>query len=189
VPISASAPPVINLEKDSEILHSATAVTEAIAQVAGAISFDYAQRDPVLLVVMNGGLWFAGQLMSHLRFPLQIDYCHVTRYRGTTGGGALAWLARPSLALCDREVVVIDDILDEGHTLQAIVDDVRSQGAASVKTAVLVEKHHSRKAYLGMRPDYCALSVPDRYVFGAGMDYQHYWRNLSEIRTLKQPAS
>lgn len=189
MPTSALAPPLHILEKDSEVLHSAATVAEAIAQVGVAISLDYAQRDPVLLVVMNGGLWFAGQLMSHLNFPLQIDYCHATRYRGTTSGGALEWLARPSQTLCDREVVVIDDILDEGHTLQAIVDDVRSQGASSVKTAVLVEKHHSRKAYVDMRPDYCALSVPDRYVFGAGMDCQHYWRNLSEIRALKQPAS
>lgn len=174
-----------NLESGSEILHSADAVAKSIQQVGLALSRDYAQRDPLLLVVLNGGLWFAAQLMSHLSFPLQMDYCHATRYRGATTGGELQWIVQPRQTLSERDVIVIDDILDEGHTLNAITHYVNTQGAASVATAVLVEKCHDRKVHPSTKPDYCALRVPDRYVFGAGMDYQNYWRNLPEIRALK----
>ena len=174
-----------DLEKSSEILHSADAVAQSIQKVGHALSRDYAQRDPLLLIVLNGGLWFAGQLMSHLSFPLQMDYCHATRYRGATTGGGLQWIVHPRQNLSERDVIVIDDILDEGHTLNAITHYVNMQGAASVTTTVLVEKSHDRKLHPAMKPDYCALTVPDCYVFGAGMDYQDYWRNLPEIRALK----
>lgn len=82
-------------------------------------------------------------------------------------------------------MLIIDDILDEGHTLAAIVEYCRDAGAENVYTAVLLDKQHDRKAYPGMRADFTGLDVEDRYIFGYGLDYKGYWRNAAGIFALK----
>lgn len=91
----------------------------------------------------------------------------------------------PMIEFRDRPVLIIDDILDEGHTLAAIIDYCREQGAASVQCAVLVDKQHERKARPDLKADYVGLEVEDRYIFGYGMDYQGYWRNAPGIYAVK----
>jgi hypoxanthine phosphoribosyltransferase len=100
-------------------------------------------------------------------------------------GGELHWKALPQLALLDRTVLVVDDILDEGHTLQAILNAIKAQGAEQVYTAVLLDKQHERKANPDYKPDFVGLTIPDRYVFGYGMDYKEYWRNAPGIYAVK----
>jgi hypoxanthine phosphoribosyltransferase len=128
---------------------------------------------------MNGGVVPFGRLVSRMDFPLQLDYCHATRYRGDTQGGDLHWLKEPSESLTDRAVLIVDDILDEGYTLQALTEACAVQGAASVHTAVLAVKRHDRG--VGLQADFWALEVEDRYVFGYGMDYKDYLRNAPGI--------
>lgn len=164
----------------SELLHDAAAVEAAIGRMAGEITAKLAERRPIVLSVMVGGLIPAGLLLPKLDFPLEIDYCHATRYRGATTGGDLIWIARPQIDLTDREVLIVDDILDEGHTLAQIIDDVRMQGARAVYTAALVNKRHDRR-FNGLKADFVGLDVDDRYVFGAGMDYKGWFRNLPGI--------
>ena len=175
---------LLSVKDNADCLFSGEAVRDAIRQQAERITQDYQDKHPVLVVVMNGGLVFAGQLVTHLDFPLELDYCHATRYRGDTRGAEIAWLARPQTTLRGRHVIIVDDILDEGHTLQCLVDEFTAAGAASVRSAVLLEKLHTRKATPGMVPDYCELKAPDRYLFGFGMDYHHYWRNSDGIYAL-----
>jgi hypoxanthine phosphoribosyltransferase len=148
--------------------------------MAGEIAQRIGAADPLLLCVMTGGLVPASELFTRLDFPLQLDYLHATRYQGTRGGAELKWVARPSQALRGRTVLVVDDILDEGLTLAAILAYCREQGAAAVYSAVLVEKLHQRKAS-GLRADFVGVQVEDRYVFGYGMDYHGYWRNVRGI--------
>ena len=105
---------------------------------------------------------------------------HATRYRGDVRGQELEWIARPRTPLEGRTVLVLDDILDEGVTLAAILEDCRAQGARAVHSAVLVDKRIGRPRTLE-RADFTGLSVPDRYVFGFGMDYRGYLRNLPAI--------
>lgn len=136
---------------------------------------------PLCFCVMNGGLITTGHLLTRLGFPLEIDYLHATRYRGETSGGDLFWRVSPERPMKGRHVVVIDDILDEGTTLAAILKYCREAGAASVSSAVLVDKLHDRKAVPGLKADFCGLEVEDRYVFGFGMDYKGYWRNAPGI--------
>jgi hypoxanthine phosphoribosyltransferase len=138
----------------------------------------------LLLVVMNGGLIPAGHLCTRLQFPFQLDYLHATRYSGTTRGGDLHWIARPRFPVTDRVVLVIDDIFDEGTTLAAIVAELWHNGAREVYSAVLVDKYHTRKTP-GLKVDFIGLEVPDRYVFGCGMDYHEYWRNLPAIYAVR----
>ena len=169
----------------AELLHDEAAVDAALAGMARQIEARLAGSCPLVLTVMVGGLVAAGKLLPKLGFPLQVDYIHATRYRGETRGGELAWLARPQQVLKDRVVLIIDDILDEGNTLAGIIEDCRAQGAREVYTAVLVNKLHDRR-YQNLQADFYGLDVPDRYVFGAGMDYKGYLRNAPGIYAARE---
>lgn len=169
--------------READCLYDRKQVEAAIATMAQAISSDLANSNPLVLTVMSGGLVPAGYLLSHLDFPLQIDYIHASRYRGATAGGELEWRVTPRFALEDRHVLIVDDILDEGLTLQAIIDACHNAGAASVRSAVLVRKQHERN--IGIEADYVGLEVEDRYVFGFGMDYHEYLRNAPGIYAVK----
>lgn len=171
--------------RDSEELYSAEAVGRALDGLAEAISARLAGADPLVLVVMNGALIPAGQLLIRLSFPFQIGYLHATRYRGDTRGGTLHWLARPTVAVRNRVVLVVDDIFDEGTTLKAIVQEMWATGAQEVLSAVLVNKIHNRKV-ADFNVDFVGLEVADRYVFGCGMDYKEYLRNLPGIHALRE---
>ncbi|MGM0703474.1 MAG: hypoxanthine-guanine phosphoribosyltransferase [Pseudomonadota bacterium] len=156
-------------------------VERALDRMADEITQDLGDRLPVFYCVMNGGLITTGHLLTRLGFPLEVDYLHATRYRGGIRGGELFWRVSPEIPMAGRHVVIVDDILDEGATLAAILDYCREAGAASISTAVLVDKRHDRKAVPGLEADYCSLEVADRYVFGFGMDYKGYWRNAPGI--------
>lgn len=158
-------------------------VQEAIDRIAQDITRDYKDRNPLLLCVMNGGLIFTAELLLRLPFALQYDYIHATRYAGQTRGGELNWIAESNIALQQRHVLIIDDINDEGLTMAAIVKHCREQNPLSVKTVVLVDKLHDRKQ--GEPADYQGLTVEDRYVFGYGMDYKGYLRNVPGIYAVK----
>jgi hypoxanthine phosphoribosyltransferase len=170
--------------RDADIVHAPEQVTLAFETMGRTISGALRGRNPLVLAVMLGGMIPTARLLSRLDFPLDIDYVHATRYRGATRGRDLVWLARPTTPLDDRVVLVVDDIFDEGLTLAAILDDCRARGAAEVLSAVLVDKAHERKAAL-KRADFTGLTVPDRYVFGCGMDYHGHFRNLRGIYAVK----
>ena len=142
-------------------------------------------RNPLIYAVMNGGLVLAGRLLPRLPFPLELSYLHATRYGHALQGTLLDWRVRPTHDLRGRTILVLDDILDEGHTLAAIIDYLKAEGAREVFSAVLVHKTHARKAYTGMRADFTGLDVADRFLFGSGMDYKGYWRNAPGIYALK----
>ncbi len=170
--------------EQAELIHDEQTVARAVREMAGCIGADLAGADPLVLCVMNGGLAPTAMLMPHLRFPWKLDYLHATRYREATRGTELVWQRTPAQSLAGRHLLVIDDILDEGHTLDAILRYCEAQEPASLRAAVLTQKEHGR----GVRPpiDYIGLSVPDRYVFGCGMDYRGYWRNLPAIYALPE---
>lgn len=169
----------------SEVVCDAASVSAAYDRLAQAITRDYAGRHPLILAVMIGGLQPTAELTGRLRFPFQLDYLHATRYRGATTGGGLVWKRRPDVAIEGREVLVVDDILDEGHTLVAIREALVAMKPASLRVAVLADKKHDRRAP-GAHAEYIGLTVPDRYVFGCGMDYKEYWRQLPAIYALKE---
>ena len=172
---------------NSEIVHDRATIERAIAAMAVRIRNDYAGSVPVYLTVMHGGLPFAAQLALDLGargLDLELDYLHATRYRGATWGGELAWKHRPATPLRNRRVLLVDDIVDEGHTLAAVRLWCRQQGARDVRIAAMAVKRHDR-CVPGLCADYAGLEVPDRYVFGYGMDYYEQGRNLPAIYALK----
>ncbi len=160
-------------------LYSLDETEAAMARIASEITERLEHSDPVVLCVMNGGLIPAGQLLTQLDFPLRVDYLHATRYREQTIGSDLHWIKRNSEQLKGENVLIIDDILDEGITLAAIVEFCRSEGAAEIYTAVVVKKLHKRSN--GFQADFVALTAEDRYLFGYGMDYKGYLRNAPGV--------
>ncbi|MGY0558229.1 hypoxanthine-guanine phosphoribosyltransferase [Lysobacter sp. A421] len=187
---------------NADLLFDREALEKAIAAMAVAIRADYADASlidaehsgidpvdarPVYLTVMHGGMPFAAQLgfeLGALGLDLEFDYLHATRYRGAMTGGELAWKHRPATSLRGRRVLLADDIFDEGHTMAAITAWCREQGAADVRIAALAVKIHDR-VVPGLRADYVGIELPDRYVFGYGMDYHEQGRNLPAIYALK----
>lgn len=163
----------------ADLVHDRATLVAAIDRIGAQIDAELAGAPAVFLTVMQGALPFAGQLATTIHAPLTFDYAHATRYRGATSGGALMWIKQPAVPLAGRTVLLVDDILDEGHTLAAIRDFCLEQGAARVLLAVLCEKRHGRGA--GLRADFVGVEVPDRYVFGYGMDYHEQGRNLAAI--------
>lgn len=167
----------------AERVHDEAALTAAIARVGREIDAHLGDETAVFLPVMQGGLVFAGQLATRIKAGLEFDYVHATRYRGGTQGGGLVWLRQPALLLGGRTVLLVDDILDEGTTLKGIRDFCLEQGAQRVLIAVLCEKRHGRTVP-GLAADFVGVEVPDRYVFGFGMDYHEQGRNLPGIYAL-----
>jgi hypoxanthine phosphoribosyltransferase len=173
--------------QDSELLHSEAAVNSAISIIAKQLNLDYAHEPPIVLSVMGGAVYFTGQLLPKLQFALELDYVQLTRYHATTQGNTLKWIVLPKDNIQGRLVLILDDILDEGITLKAVVDECYARGAKQVKVAVLADKPLNKIKPLNA--DYTGLTVPDRYVFGCGMDIYGWWRNLPAIYALKNTSN
>jgi hypoxanthine phosphoribosyltransferase len=167
----------------SEIIYDRFDIEQAIDNMAVKIRKDYHDQIPVFLTLMHGGMFFAARLALELGIDAEFDYLHATRYHGETTGSGLAWLHRPATIIEGRSVLLVDDILDEGHTLKAVRDWCEDQGAIKVKIAVMTTKQHDR-CVPGLKADYSGLYVPDRYIFGYGMDINEHGRNLPGIYAL-----
>jgi hypoxanthine phosphoribosyltransferase len=168
----------------ADLVCSAAAVSAAVARMAREITVALAESFPLVLCVMRGSIVFAGQLLPQLRFPLELDYLDLTRYGDATRGGEINWKVAPDAAVAGRVVLVVDDILDEGNTLVAIREKLIALGASRVCFAVFAEKDTGHAKLL--KADFTGVKLPNRYVFGFGMDVSGAWRNLPEIYALKE---
>lgn len=170
---------------EADCLASQSEVEEAIDRLSKEITGKIQDSNPIIISNMSGGLIFTGMLFMRFRFPCELDYCHVTRYRGNTRGEQLSWTAKPGKNLSGRTILIVDDIIDEGHTLEAILKHCHESDCKSVYSAVLVDKIHDRKLSENIKADFVGLTIPDRYVFGYGLDYKNYWRNAPGIFAVK----
>lgn len=169
--------------RDSDLLFDESEVNRAVRRLAVDITAKLADSYPLVMPVMGGAVVFTGHLLPLLRFPLEFDYLHVTRYDGKTRGGQIQWKTKPHVDVKGRTVLVLDDILDEGNTLAAIRDHLMDEGAAVFCSAVFAEKDLGRDKPI--KADFVGLTVPNRYVFGFGMDAAEHWRNLPAVYALK----
>jgi len=166
----------------AELLLTSDAVLEAVRRVGSEITAVVKGHNPLVLTVMRGGVVFAGHLLPVLAFPLDFDYVDATRYGSQTSGGRLQWRVDVPDGVRGRTVVVVDDILDAGTTLAAIRDRLLEKGAAKVWLAVFADKKTGRSKPVAA--DFVGVSVPDRFVFGFGMDIRGMWRNLPAVYAL-----
>jgi hypoxanthine phosphoribosyltransferase len=175
----------LNIPRSEEVVSPAE-VQAALDRMAGEITARLAGRNPLVITVMNGGLVFAGQILPRLPFALEMSYVHVRRYGRETRGGELVWIAGPHESVTGRTVLLLDDILDEGQTLLAIRSRFFELGASEVLLAAFAVK--IRKDPPRVMADFTGIRVPDRFVFGFGMDVGGSWRNLPSIRALAETA-
>ena len=168
--------------EQSDLVASAEEVQAALRRVAADIEARLRERYPLVLAVMGGAVVFAGQLLPLLRFPLDFDYIHVSRYGAATRGAHIEWRVTPPESVRGRTVLVVDDILDGGETMAAIRERLLALGASAFHCAVLVEKLLAKPKPIAA--DFVGLRIPDRFVFGYGMDAKGFWRNLPEIRAM-----
>jgi hypoxanthine phosphoribosyltransferase len=169
--------------EDSDLVASAEEVQGAVRRLASEIEKRLAKAYPLVLAVMGGAVVFAGHLLPRLRFPLHFDYIHASRYGTATQGAGVEWRVKPR-EVKGRTVLVLDDILDHGETMRAIRDGLIELGADDFHCAVLVEKTLQKQKPISA--DFVGLKIPDRFVFGCGMDAKGYWRNLPEIRAMRE---
>jgi hypoxanthine phosphoribosyltransferase len=167
----------------AEQICSAEEVMKAVQRVAVDITQVLGEQHPLILIVMSGAVVFAGQLLPQLAFPLDLDYLHLTRYANTTRGGKLEWKALPQQSVAGRVVLVIDDVLDKGDTLAEIRRRLLADGATAVYSAVFADKDIGKSKPLAA--DFVGVRLPNRYVFGFGMDMHGAWRNLPAIYALR----
>jgi len=186
--MSASEHPLAAVRPYAECIHDRTAIESAIARMGGDIGKALQGERAVFLTVMNGGLFFAAPLALAIGCDLELDYVHATRYGEATVGREVRWLHRPRTRLAGRTVILADDILDEGYTLAALRSHCLAEGARRVLVAVLCEKRHDRRVP-GLAADFVGMEVPDRYVFGYGLDYYGQGRNLPAIYALPEGAA
>jgi len=170
--------------QQAELLYPAEQVQASLHKVAQQINAVLADTHPLVLSVMGGAVVFTGQLLPLLDFPLDFDYVHVSRYGDATHGGKICWKVEPCDNVRGRVVLVLDDILDEGHTLAALRQRVMELGASRVYCAVFADKRHGRAKPI--QADFVGMELPDRFVFGYGMDIEGAWRNLPAIYAVKE---
>ena len=169
--------------QQAELLYSAEQVQASLHKVARQINVALADTHPLVLSVMGGAVVFSGQLLPLLEFPLDFDYVHVSRYGEAKHGGKICWKVEPCENVRGRVVLVLDDILDEGHTLAALRQRVMELGASRFYSAVFADKRHGRDK--PVHADFVGTELPDRFVFGYGMDIEGAWRNLPAIYAVK----
>lgn len=172
---------------DAELIYDAASVQAAVDKVAGQLNDRFGKKEgapfPLVLGVMGGAVVFCGQLLTRLKFPLEFDYMHVTRYGSKDEGGKIEWKVVPRSSVEGRTVIVLDDILDEGETLAHVKERLIEMGAADVVLAVFADKDIGKKKPVAA--DYIGLVLPNKFVVGYGMDAYGYWRNLPGIWAIK----
>jgi hypoxanthine phosphoribosyltransferase len=172
------------IQEQAICLYNEAEVEAALDSMASDITVKLHDKNPLVLCVINGGIIATGKLLTRLHFPLNVDSLHASRYRNATSGRDLHWLFKPTTPLKDRTLLIVDDILDEGHTLKAIVDYCQEQQAAAVYTAALLNKKLDKVKPI--QADFVGLQVDNHYLFGYGMDYKGYLRNAPGIYACKE---
>lgn len=168
----------------AEVLFAEAHVSAAVRRVAREINATLADQHPLVLSVMGGAVVFTGQLLPLLDFPLEFDYVHVSRYGNARQGGEMHWKVAPRENVAGRVVLVVDDILDEGETIAAIKQRVLELGATRFYSAVFADKDNGKDK--PVRADFIGMTVPDRFIFGYGMDIHGAWRNLPAIYAVRE---
>lgn len=175
---------ITQVKQHSVLLHDEATMEAALDNMAAAITETLADKNPLVLCVINGGIIATGKLLPRLDFPLTLDSIHASRYRNqTSGSNDIHWLFKPTTPLQGRTVLLVDDILDEGHTLKAIIDWCGEQDAKDVYSAVLLDKNLPQTK--PVQADFVGLQVANHYLFGYGMDYKGYLRNAAGIYACK----
>ena len=167
-----------------EILLDSQTVADRVAELGAQIAADYAGRDPVLVSVLKGSLVFLADLMRTMDIPTSIDLMELSSYgSGTESTGQVRILKDLSKPIAGRDVIVVEDIIDTGLTLNYLLHYLADKSPSSIKIVCLLDKPARRLAEISI--DYVGFTIPDRFVIGYGLDYDERYRNLPYVGVLK----
>ena len=172
---------VKRIQSLSTLIYSKNDIDIAINSIAKKMNLELYNQNPLFLCVMSGALIFTGNLLTKIEFYSEIDYIHVSRYRGEINAKDLHWFAEPSTSLKGRNIIILDDILDSGLTLTGIINYCAMKGAKSIYTAVLIDKNCNREVGGLKSADYFGLKSENKFLIGYGLDFKGYLRNLPDI--------
>jgi hypoxanthine phosphoribosyltransferase len=183
-PVVASAPPPTPPgSRTVDVLLTEAEIRERVLQLGRQIADDYEGRPLTIVAVLTGSLIFLADLIRQVRIPHRVALLQASSYRGsTTVAGLLTINERFDPDVAGRDVLLLDDILDTGHTLAALVRRMSERGALRVRTAVLLRKIGRQEVHL--EPDYCGFEIPDAFVVGYGLDYNDDYRHLPHVAIL-----
>jgi hypoxanthine phosphoribosyltransferase len=167
-----------------EILVQADDLQHRVREMAARISEDYAGRDLLLIGILKGAVFFLADLMRHLDIPCEVDFMAVSSYGSATdSSGVVRILKDLDAPLAGRDVLIVEDIVDSGLTLQYLLRTLEARGPASLEVCALLTKPDRRKVDLPAR--YIGFEIPDKFAIGYGLDYAEKYRNLPYVATLR----
>ena len=172
------------MNADTKILFSADRIRQRIAELGGEITRDYAGRRPVLVGVLNGAVVFLADLMREIDLPLEVYMMSASSYEGTESTGSVEITKHLDADISGRDVILVEDIVDTGITLQRLLTDLQAENPASLEVCALLSKPSRRVADIPT-PRYIAFNIPDEFVIGYGLDYNQQYRNLPYIATIE----
>ena len=173
------------MEKDIERILLTTSDIDAKVKSLGAeLTKDYADKNPILLGLLKGSVMFMADLMKHLDMPIEIEFMDVSSYHGVESTGQIKILKDLDTSVKDRHVIIAEDIVDTGRTLEYVIELLKLRGAKSVEMVTLLYKKEARLAPIEAK--YIGFSIPKAFVVGYGLDYNEKYRNLPYIGILKQ---
>ena len=153
-----------------------------VKAVADKINTDMAGKKPLLLAVLNGSFMFAADLMRYITIPCEISFVKLASYEGTTSTGKVKEVIGLNEDICGREVIIVEDIVDTGKTMERMMDTLGSRNPASQHICTLLLKPDKLKIPLNI--EYAAMEIPNDFIVGYGLDYDQEGRNLRDIYTL-----
>lgn len=162
-------------------------VQAQVKLLAEQINADYRDKAPVFLPILNGSFMFASDLMKHIDIPNQISFVKVSSYSGAASTGQLKTLIGLELSLFNQDVIIVEDIIDTGLTLQKIINELKALGTRSVEVVALLRKQPAREKNIAAK--YVGFDIDNEFVLGYGLDYDGHGRNLTDIYQLKSPKS
>lgn len=157
-------------------------ILEQVRRVAGEINRDFAGREPVFLAVLNGSFVFAADLLREVKLPSQISFIKLASYEGTASSGAVKELVGLNADIAGRDVIIVEDIIDSGLTMEYLTGLLAQRHPHSVSVCTLLLKPGNLKVDLDIR--YKCFSIPNDFIVGYGLDYDGYGRNTRDIYTV-----
>ena len=154
-------------------------IQSAVKRIAEKINNDFKDKCPLIVPVLNGSFMFASDLMKHLTCQCHITFIKASSYKGTESTGSLATLIGINEDITGRDVIILEDIIDTGHTLAKIIPSIKALGPATVRVGTLLFKPKALKADISI--DYTGIEIPNEFIVGYGLDYDGLGRNLKEI--------
>jgi hypoxanthine phosphoribosyltransferase len=175
---------VVQDDAIGEILVPADALSRRVSELAAEVSRDYAEKDLVLIGVLKGAVFFLSDLMRQLDIPVEVDFMAVASYGSATKSSGVVRILKDLDAVIEgRDVLIVEDIVDSGLTLQYLLRNLAGRNPASLEVCALLIKPERRKVELQTR--YVGFEIPDRFAIGYGLDHAERYRNLSYVAALK----